>query len=68
MAVNKIYVCDLCGAVTARDQLMRFGVRSLDDRPEDAENVDAGPCCLDKPVSELWVKGMEMRQEVTDGR
>ena len=53
MAVEKVYTCDLCGQTRPRGELMRLGVRGLDDRPEDAENIDVGKCCLDKPVSEV---------------
>ena len=67
MAVSKIYLCDLCGGEQPRAALMRLGVRGLDDRPEDADNVDVGPCCRDKPVSDVLAIGADMRQLAVNG-
>lgn len=65
MAVEKVYLCDLCGQQRPRAELMRLGVRGLDDRPEDADNVDVGPCCQDKPVSDVLAVGLDARRAVT---
>ena len=67
MAVSKVYVCDLCGQVRPRGELMRLGVRGLDDRPEDADNVDVGVCCRDKPVSDVLALGLDMRRVAVNG-
>lgn len=67
MGVNKVYVCDLCGQPRARGELTRLGVRSLDDRPEDADNVDVGACCREKPVSAVVAFAAAERKAVTDG-
>ena len=63
MAVEKVYTCDLCGQPRARADLRRFGVRSLDDRPDDVYNVDVGPCCREKPISDV----LAFAGEVTSG-
>lgn len=53
MGVEKVYTCDLCGQQRPQNELIRLGVRGLDERPEDAENVDVGPCCRDKPINDV---------------
>jgi hypothetical protein len=68
MAVEKVYTCDLCGDAWPRGKLTRLGVRGLDDRPEDADNVDVGPCCQDKPVSDALAIARDAREEVTNGQ
>jgi hypothetical protein len=50
-----------------RDALVRFGVRKLDDRPEDADMVDVGPCCYDRPISDVITHGQELRRVAVDG-
>jgi hypothetical protein len=67
MAVEKVYRCDLCGEFVQRAQLARLGVRGLDDRPEDADLVDVGPCCTGKPVSDVLAVARDGRQQVTGG-
>lgn len=68
MAVEKVYRCDLCGEYVAKDALVRLGVRKLDDRPEDADSVDVGPCCYgDKPIVDVILHGAELRRETVDG-
>ena len=67
MGVSKVYLCDLCGQPRERGELTRLGVRGLDDRPEDADNVDVGPCCRDKPVSDVVALGRDMRQLAVNG-
>ena len=65
MAVRKVYGCDLCGQERDRAELMRLGVRGLDDRPEDADNVDVGPCCAGKPVSDVLAIARDARKAVS---
>ena len=65
MGVEKVYTCDLCGQQRPRDQLMRLGVRGLDDRPEDADNVDVGLCCRERPVSDVLAIGLDARRAMT---
>jgi hypothetical protein len=67
MGVSKVYTCDLCGQPRPRGELMRLGVRELEDRPEDADNVDAGPCCWDKPVSDVLVIARDARRVAVNG-
>jgi hypothetical protein len=68
MGVRKVYGCDLCGQERDRGDLTRLGVRGLDDRPEDADNVDVGPCCQDKPVSDVLAIARDAREEVVNGK
>lgn len=67
MAVSKVYTCDLCGQPAERAGLARLGVRGLDDRPEDADNVDVGPCCRDKPVSDVLALAADARRVAVTG-
>lgn len=67
MAVEKVFVCDLCGVQCPRSELTRLGVRGYDDRPEDADYVDVGPCCQVRPVSEVITIAADMRKLATDG-
>ena len=67
MAVEKVYKCDLCGEFTDRAELRRLAVRTLEDRPEDADMVDVGPCCKDRPVSDVLAHGAELRRVAVDG-
>ena len=67
MSVEKVYKCDLCGEYRTRGDLMRLGVRGLDDRPEDVDNVDVGTCCRDKPVSDVIVLGQDLRRVAVNG-
>lgn len=67
MAVEKVYRCDLCGEFVERGELKRLGVRGLDDRPEDADNVDVGPCCGEKPIVDVIAHGTELRRVAVDG-
>jgi hypothetical protein len=67
VAVEKVYRCDLCGEMVARDQLVRLGVRRLDDRPEDADMVEAGPCCGQRPVLDVIAHGEGLRRVAVDG-
>ena len=65
MSIEKVYKCDLCGEFRQREQLVRLGVRLLDERPEDAENVDACLACRDRPVSDVAGAAAVMRKAVT---
>lgn len=67
MAVEKVYRCDLCGEFVDRKELKRLGVRGLDDRPEDSDTVDVGPCCGEKPVLDVIAHGAELRRVAVDG-
>jgi hypothetical protein len=67
MAVEKVYKCDLCGEFVERGELVRLGVRKLDDRPEDADTVDVGPCCGEKPIVDVIAHGAELRRVAVDG-
>ena len=67
MSVEKVYKCDLCGVHAPRDELIRLGVRLLDERPEDADNVDACLQCHDRPVTDVAAAAAKMRAEVTGG-
>jgi hypothetical protein len=67
MAVSKVYSCDLCDQDWSRKEITRLGVRGFDDRPEDADLVDVGPCCAGKPVSDVIAVARDARKAVTDG-
>ncbi len=67
MAVERAYKCDLCGEYVHRDALRRLGVRTLADRPEDADPVDVGPCCYGRPVSDVLEHAARLRKLATDG-
>jgi hypothetical protein len=67
VAVEKVYRCDLCGEMVARDQLVRLGVRRLDDRPEDADMVEVGPCCGQRLVLDVIAHGEGLRRVAVDG-
>lgn len=67
MAVEKVYRCDLCGEFVERGELVRLGVRRLDDRPEDADMVDVGPCCGMKALLDVIAHGAELRAVAVDG-
>ena len=67
MAVEKAYKCDLCGEFVHRDALRRLGVRTMNDRPEDADLVDVGPCCYSRPVSDVLGHAARQREAVING-
>jgi hypothetical protein len=67
VAVEKVYRCDLCGEMVERGQLVRLGVRKLDDRPEDADVVEVGPCCGQRPVLDVIAHGEGLRRVAVDG-
>jgi len=67
MAVEKVYKCDLCGEFVQRDELVRFGVRWLADRPEDADTVEVGPCCGERPVIDVIAHAKRVREEIVNG-
>jgi hypothetical protein len=67
VAVEKVYRCDLCGEQVERGELVRLGVRKLDDRPEDADVVEAGPCCGQRPVLDVIALATRVRAEIFDG-
>jgi hypothetical protein len=53
MAIEKVYVCDLCGEPVQRAELAVARVGTPDDRPEDAERIDVGPECHARPIGDL---------------
>jgi hypothetical protein len=54
MAVEKAYRCDVCGELRKPEDLTRHGIRHLDERPEDAENVDVcRDCARGRFISDL---------------
>lgn len=67
MSVEKVYKCDLCGEYVHRDVVRRLAVRTMDDRPEDADNVDVGPCCYQRPVNDVLLHGAELRRVTVHG-
>jgi hypothetical protein len=67
MATSKVWTCDLCGKPVDRADLVRLGVRTADDRPEDADVVDVGKCCASEPIGLVIKVGRDMRKAVTDG-
>lgn len=67
MAVEKAYRCDLCGELVHRDALRRLGIRTMDDRPEDADNVDVGPCCYGKPITDALLHANRKREMIANG-
>jgi hypothetical protein len=68
MATSKVWNCDLCGQPVDRADLVRLGVRTADDRPEDADWVDTGKCCAGEPVGLAVKVALDMRKAVTDGQ
>ena len=67
MAVEKVWKCDLCGEFVHQDALRRLGVRTLDDRPEDADIVEVGPCCWGRPVNDVILHAAEQREALRHG-
>jgi hypothetical protein len=67
MSVEKVFKCDLCEQHREREQLIRFGVRLMDDRPEDADNVDVCLSCRERPVMDAVLAAQDMRRLVTHG-
>lgn len=57
------YQCDFCGSLVHRDALTRLGVRRMDDRPEDADNVDVCPACQPvRPVTDVILFAAKLRE------
>lgn len=67
MAVEKVYKCDLSGEFVHKDALRRLAVRTLSDRPEDADPVDVGPCCYSRPIIDVLDHAAKLRKLATDG-
>lgn len=68
MAVSKVWTCDLCDQSWGRAEIVRMAIRlSPDDRPEDADNVDVGKCCRDKPISTVLAVAAAARELALNG-
>lgn len=68
MAVVKVYKCDLCGREQPVSDIRRLGVRVMPaDRPEDADLVDVGACCYNRPVRIVVERAAEAREGVLNG-
>lgn len=67
MAVEKVWKCDLCGEFAHKDAIRRLAVRTVADRPEDADWVDVGPCCYQQPVSDVLTLAAEQRRVTENG-
>ena len=67
MSVEKVFKCDVGGEFRKREELIRLGVRGLDERPEDADNVDVCAEHRTRPISEVIAIGLDMRRGTADG-
>lgn len=67
MSVEKVFKCDVGGEFRPRGELTRLGVRTMDDRPEDADNVDVCAEHADRPISEVLAVAAGMRGRSGDG-
>ena len=67
MSVEKVFKCDVGGEFRPRGELTRLGVRSMDDRPEDADNVDVCAEHAQRPISEVLAVAADMRGRSGDG-
>jgi hypothetical protein len=67
MSIDKVFRCDIGGEIRKRDELMRLGVRTMDDRPEDADNVDVCAEHAARTIAEALEVAAAMRGEVSGG-
>jgi hypothetical protein len=67
MSVDKVFRCDICGEIRQRGELVRLGARLMDERPEDADNVDVCGDCQARPIAEVVGVMASMRAEVMIG-
>ena len=67
MSVEKVFKCDVGGEYRPRGELTRLGVRTMDDRPEDADNVDVCAEHAQRPISEVLAVAADMRGRSGDG-
>jgi hypothetical protein len=67
VSVEKVFKCDVGGEFRPRGELTRLGVRTMDDRPEDADNVDVCAEHADRPISEVLAVAAGMRGRSGDG-
>ena len=67
MSVEKVFKCDVGGEFRKRDELTRLGVRTMDDRPEDAENVDVCGEHAARPISEVLAVARDLREGGSGG-
>lgn len=63
MASEQVWKCDLCGEFVHPDALRRLAVRKVSDRPEAADNVDVGPECQNRPLSDVLALAADKRRE-----
>ena len=67
MAIEKVYKCDLDGEFVVKDQVRRVGVRIIEDRPDNADWLEVGPCCHVRLVGDLIEKAAEQRRLAEHG-
>ena len=67
MSIERAYKCDVGGEFRQRADLMRLGVRTMDDRPEDADNVDVCSEHAARPISEVLAIAKDMREVTVNG-
>lgn len=67
MSIEKVYKCDVGGEFRTRAELMRLGVRTMSDRPEDADNVDVCSEHAARPISEALAIAKDMREVAVHG-
>lgn len=67
MAIERVYKCDLCGEFVAKPDVRRIGVRITEDRPDNADWLEVGPCCRKRELGDLLDKAEEQRRLVEHG-
>lgn len=67
MAIEKVYKCDLDGEFISKEDVRRVGVRVIEDRPDNADWLEVGPCCYHRPVRALIEKAAEQRRITEHG-
>ena len=63
MSIEKVFRCDVGGEHRKRDELIRFGVRRINERPEDAENIDVCDEHAARPIAEMIALFRDAREE-----
>jgi hypothetical protein len=67
MAIEKIWKCDFDGSPIAKADMRRVGVRTTEDRPDNADWLEVGPCCYGRPIGDLIAKAAEQRRITEHG-
>ena len=67
MSVERVFKCDVGGEFRKRDELTRLGVRTMDDRPEDAEHIDVCDEHAARPISEVLAIARDLREVTVNG-